>query len=133
MGHVLLEGAYRGKGMYSESLEEQRVLDSLFRPAGAARVGAAREQALRSGGVRALFRRTLETQVTQWRAGRPDAYGIAASAAQLGDRDAAFQWLDSAYKVREWLLIGIRSDFQLDSIRSDPRFPALVRKIRLPE
>jgi len=53
--------------------------------------------------------------------------------AYLVEKDQAFQWLKTAYGEHDWLLITLKSDFLLDSIRSDPRFAELVRKVGLPQ
>ncbi len=49
--------------------------------------------------------------------------------AGLGDRDAAFQWLDQAYNERYGPLALIRVEPDLLSLHQDPRFDAFVRKI----
>jgi hypothetical protein len=36
-------------------------------------------------------------------------------------------------KGRDWLLMGLKTDFALDPIRADPRFADLVRKVGLPQ
>jgi hypothetical protein len=43
------------------------------------------------------------------------------------------KWLNTAYQERDWLLVGLKTDFQFDPIRSDPRFAELVRKVGLPQ
>jgi TolB-like protein/Flp pilus assembly protein TadD len=66
----------------------------------------------------------------------PDAfpYDVAAAYAMRGEPDKAFHWLDRAYEVRsETLAMVVRSDPQLDGIRSDPRYPVFLRKMNLPE
>ena len=50
-----------------------------------------------------------------------------------GDKDHAFEWLNTAYQEHDSGLIAIRTDFTLDSLRSDPRYAELVRKIGLPQ
>jgi len=58
---------------------------------------------------------------------------IAMLYADLGDKDQAFQWLNTAYQERDRLLLGLKTFFQLDPLRSDPRFAELVRKVGLPQ
>ena len=53
--------------------------------------------------------------------------------ADLGDKDQAFRWLNTAYQERDTWLEGLKTDFQLDALRSDPRFSELVRKVGLPQ
>jgi tetratricopeptide (TPR) repeat protein len=53
----------------------------------------------------------------------------------LGDKDRALQFLEQSYANREGYEIGlIKVDPMLDSLRAEPRFQALVKKVRgLPE
>jgi hypothetical protein len=51
--------------------------------------------------------------------------------AELGEKDRAFQWLNTNYQERDWWLLGLKTDFLLDPLRSDPRFAELVRKVGL--
>ncbi len=60
------------------------------------------------------------------------AYQIAEVYASRGDSDLAFEWLDRAYGLRDGGLTFIKSDPLLKNIRSDPRFTALLKKMRLP-
>ncbi len=54
--------------------------------------------------------------------------------AQLGGRDEAFAELELAYAARDGDLVWIRTfPPGLDSIRDDPRFADLVRRIGIPE
>lgn len=50
---------------------------------------------------------------------------------RLGELDAGFQALDSAYTKHETELIHLNADPQWDSVRSDPRFQNLVRRVGL--
>ena len=49
----------------------------------------------------------------------------------LGNGDGTFQ--PTAYYERERLMLGLKADFPLDSLRSDPRSAELVRKVGLPQ
>ncbi len=59
-----------------------------------------------------------------------DATTIAGGYANLGDRDRAFSWLESAYRDRSAWLLGVLFDQVFDSIRDDPRFQALTMAAR---
>jgi TolB-like protein len=52
--------------------------------------------------------------------------------AQLGNPNAAFKWLDRAYDERSRNLLDLRLDPNFDSLRADPRFPQLLKRIGLP-
>jgi hypothetical protein len=50
-------------------------------------------------------------------------------AVALGDRDAAFRWLDRAYADRSGLLYDLPMLMPWDPIHNDPRFAALERRV----
>jgi len=59
-------------------------------------------------------------------------YGIALVYTGLGETDKAFEYLQKAYDDRSNWLIWLNLDPRWDSVRSDKRFVALVRKVGLP-
>ena len=61
------------------------------------------------------------------------AYQVAGVHAYFGNADAAFKWLDRAYQQRDPGLVDVKGDPYVKSLRNDPRFTALLRKMRLPE
>src|SRR5262249_38400508 len=84
-----------------------------------------------SGGEAAEGRRILQ-ELTDARAQRVvSAWGIAVLHASLGDADEAFRWLDIAHDERASGLLLARVHPRLDPIRSDPRYPTLLKKIGL--
>jgi serine/threonine-protein kinase len=60
------------------------------------------------------------------------AYEIGFIHAALGDKDAAFKWLDLAYQQRDSGMKFLKVDPALDVLRSDPRFGELERRVGLP-
>ncbi len=61
-------------------------------------------------------------------------YNIGVIYAGLGDKDEAFRWFNHAYDARSYLLpVYLNTDNRLDSVRSDPRFHELRRRIGMPE
>jgi len=59
------------------------------------------------------------------------AYGFAFPYAALGDKDQAFQWLERSLQDRAWEITYLKVDPAMDSLRSDPRFNELVRRVGL--
>jgi eukaryotic-like serine/threonine-protein kinase len=62
-----------------------------------------------------------------------NAYGIAQVFAYEGKTDAAFQWLDRAYRQRDVGLPMLKTDHLLRGLRGDPRFGTLLAKLKLPK
>ena len=61
------------------------------------------------------------------------AYQIAQVYAWREQRDQAFDWLERAYRQRDGGLTYITYDRYMSSLRGDPRYKALLRKLKLPE
>ena len=59
------------------------------------------------------------------------AYWIACLHAVRGEVDEAFAWLDRAYVTRDSYLVWLKTDRDLANLRGDPRWPPLLRKMRL--
>jgi tetratricopeptide (TPR) repeat protein len=53
--------------------------------------------------------------------------------AALGEKDEAFAFLEEAFETRDFRLVWLKSEPAVDSLRSDPRFPDLLRRLNLPE
>jgi TolB-like protein len=82
------------------------------------------------GGVRALTRLMIEG-VTQGAVGF--SYMTALHLAMISETEEAMAWLERAYEERDPLLINAKTEPRLDSLRSDPRFDHLLRRIGFPE
>jgi len=60
------------------------------------------------------------------------AYGVALVHAGLGEKEQAFGWLDKAFAERSHWLVWLRLDPRWKTLRSDPRFAALVERMKYP-
>jgi hypothetical protein len=58
-------------------------------------------------------------------------YPIALIYAALEDKDEAFQWLERAYAEHDEDLFLIKVDPRIDSLRADPSFASLLRRVGL--
>jgi TolB-like protein/tRNA A-37 threonylcarbamoyl transferase component Bud32 len=60
-----------------------------------------------------------------------DPYEIASIHAFRGEVDEAFQWLDRAYRVHDYGILGLKTDPLLRNLHGDPRFQELLTQMRL--
>jgi len=132
VAHRCLAEAYWGKRMYPETIEEEKVYGQLSGNRKESEFASAMEQGFRSAGWKGALTKGIEIRQAQRRTGYSSAFDIAALYADLGDKDQAFRWLNTACEEHDWSLTGLKTDFALDPIRSDPRFAQLVRKVGLP-
>jgi len=119
--------------MYQQVIDPWKTYGKLSGDRNQAEFASALERGFRSAGWKGALTKGIEIRQAQRKTGYSSAYGIAALYADLGDKDQAFAWLDTAYQEREALLISMKTDFLLDPLRSDPRFAELVRKVGLPQ
>jgi serine/threonine protein kinase/Tfp pilus assembly protein PilF len=64
--------------------------------------------------------------------GESMAFQIAEVFAYRGETDRAFEWLERAFTLRDSGLADIKNDPLLKSLEGDPRYTALLKKLRLP-
>ena len=131
--HFCLASAYWGKRMYPQVIEELRAYGQLSGDRNASDYVSAMAEGFRSGGWKGALIKGIETRKAQRKTRYSSAYDIATLYADLGDKDEAFRWLNIAYQERDPGLLALKTDFLLDSLRSDPRFAELVRKVGLPK
>ena len=128
---------YWAKGRFQESIQEvEKAVSSFGFVENAARI----DRALVSKGPQAAMKQyALECETV---AAAKQAYmpvNTAAAYAFLGDKGRAMYWLEQAYEHHEqhWVttdipLEVISADPMFESLRSDPRFKDLLRRIDVP-
>jgi len=133
LAHNCLSEAYWAKRMYSQSLEEYKLGSQISGDRDGSEVASAMEQGFRSAGWDGALREGIEVSIAQRKTNNfSSAYSIAEMYADLGEKDQALQWLDTALQEHDPGMQALKTDFALDSLRSDLRFSELVRKVGLP-
>lgn len=121
----LIGDIYAEKGMLAESIAA--FLRSGDGPYALGHLGNAYARAGQPDAAQKIIAR-LQEHVQKDGVGR---YEIALVYAGLGDKREAFQWLDDAYHTHDAGLVYLKVDPCLDSLRSDPRFDELMRRVGL--
>jgi serine/threonine protein kinase/Tfp pilus assembly protein PilF len=96
---------------------------------------AVAEEAARAyakSGYPAAVRRMIEMRIQLAKRRYVDPASIAYDCAAVGDKDQAFAWLDRAYAEKSDLLGFVKVQADMDGLRSDPRYAALLKKMGLP-
>jgi TolB-like protein/DNA-binding winged helix-turn-helix (wHTH) protein len=136
VAHCYIFQDYTEKGMYKESIQELEQFFSLYgQPEVAANIQRAFEVSGYPGAIRQWAREIERLQATH-QAFLPGS--LAEAYAILGDKDRAFYWLEQAYEHREMVsfdegVFYLGAEPMYDSLRSDPRYAELARKIGLPQ
>ncbi|HEY1906756.1 MAG TPA: hypothetical protein VGG91_11980 [Myxococcaceae bacterium] len=81
-------------------------------------------------GNEAASRRALEQLIASHAEDSP--YQVAEAYAWRGERDHAFEWFERAYQGRDPGLAELKVDPFIGSLRGDPRYAALLAKLKLP-
>jgi serine/threonine protein kinase/tetratricopeptide (TPR) repeat protein len=131
--HRCLAQAYWAKHMYPQVIGEWKMYGQVSGDQRESDFASAIERGFRSGGWKGALTKGIEAKQTQRKTRYASAYQIALLCADLGDKNQAFRWLNTAYQERDTYMEGLKTDFQLDSIRSDPRFSEMVHKVGLPQ
>jgi Flp pilus assembly protein TadD len=128
LAHNQLGQAYLQKHMLGEAILELKKAVDLSGGGPTCVANLARAYAV--SGKKAEARELLRDLKQRSSRGSPYAPELAAIYTALGDNDQAMAWLEKAYEERFNPGVLLRPGF--DSLRSDPRFQDLVRRVGLP-
>jgi tetratricopeptide (TPR) repeat protein len=118
VAHAFLAMAFSMKGMHAEALahnDSTHYWGDMNRPL-----------LLAKAGKRALAIRVFERDRS-----KINAYTKASFYALIGEKDSAFQWLQRAYQDRGDIVLWLQNDPFLDTLRDDPRYRELLKKMNL--
>ncbi len=126
---LLLALLYEKKGMHEQALAECQAALKLGRyPAVLSRVG----YVYAVTGKRAEAQKIAAELTEMWKQRYFPPFYLACLYAGLGDKDQAFAWLEKSYEMHDWRVLLVKLDQQCDSLRSDPRYADLLRRLNLP-
>jgi len=133
-GHSYLANMYWAEHNYPQAVQETNAAAQLLGDNNYAEYATALDAGFHSGGWPGARNKAIEAFLAQRKAKTDyvSPYGIAELYAGSGDKDHAFEWLNVADQEHDGL-ISLRTDFTFDSLRSDPRYAELVRKVGLPQ
>ncbi|MEO6334868.1 MAG: tetratricopeptide repeat protein [Pyrinomonadaceae bacterium] len=134
--HFYLIGVYEEKGMFGEAIDaRQRGLLLAGRNVEKVSSGMKRlSGALAASGPQGYWKEALSLTLADADKGEPpNPVEVALLHAKLGENDKAFEWLEKGLRERRSGMIFLKVEPGWDSLRSDPRFADLQRRVGSPE
>jgi len=131
--HMHLSEAYLQTGKYDLWLEEWQKAATLNNSQEDLAMVKAMKAEYAKSGLRGALLRSAEYQEEESKRQYVDPTFIAMTYAMLGDKDKAFAQLDKAEAQKSVFLTYVKVLPDLDSLRSDPRYSALLRRMGLPQ
>lgn len=127
--HFSLGLAYEQKAMYKEAIEElqKAVILSERSPGHLGELGRIYAVSGNRGEAMKILAELKE--LSKRRHVKPQS--IAVVYIGLGEKDHAFEWLEKAYEERDGWVTSLNVDPRVDSLRADPRFADLLRRVGL--
>ena len=127
--HGILGSTYAQQGRYSEAIAEWQKGIELGGWDKRGFLGYVYALSGRRGEAQKLLAQLLDEAKSK----PVSAYNIARIYTGLGEKEQAFSWLEKAIDERDSNLTmpGLKPDVQLDTLRSDPRFEELLRRMGL--
>lgn len=133
LAHALLADAYVAKGRYTEAVAEYAKAEELGLGGGTKQSAAAMLDSYAKGGWKGNLLYMAARFEEQSKHGYVQSYIVACVYAELRNTEKAFTWLEKAYQERDSIMPLLKVDPRLDSLRSDPRFADLVRRVGIPQ
>ena len=130
MAHTYLGQAFIQKGMHREAIAalEKAVTLSERNPEIVAILGYAHAAAGEREEAEKIRRELVESAKHRY----VSPYPLAEICAELDLKDEAFAWLERAFEERAGHLVSIKVEPTFDSLRADPRYADLLRRLGLP-
>jgi len=134
-----LADVYEAKALYPEAVEQRLIQIKLL-------FGVSPENikdlqlAFEKDGYKGFVKKQIDIQLDSQRSTLEKdknaylpAFRIAEAYARIGDKEKAFEYLNKAYDQREPQIAELKIRLPLSSLRDDPRFKDLVKRVGIPE
>ena len=122
--------AYEQKGMHKEAIEEYLKGVASFGLLNAEELKSLRK-AYSISGYQGFWQKHLDISKQKSKKSYVPSYEIASIYARLGNGNQALEWLQKAFEERDYNMGDLLVDPFFDSLRTDPRFKKLLKKVRL--
>jgi TolB-like protein/DNA-binding winged helix-turn-helix (wHTH) protein len=129
-GHFELAQVDEQEGQLEEAAQEFLKADELF-GMDPQRVTQLKVTLAKSG-AKGYWKRTLENYKESAKSNYVPPVLVAEACVRVGDRECVFEWLERGFEERDDLMINLKVEPVFDSLRSDPRFQDLVRRVGIP-
>jgi predicted Zn-dependent protease len=129
--YLSLSQIYQQKQMYAEAFEAfikyQRLIG--MPPEEAEEL----ERAFQISGFPGFLRKRLDARETKAKTEYVSPSEFALLYTLLGQKDEAFAWLEKSFDERHPSIVQLKINPEFDSLRDDPRFDGMVRRVGLPQ
>jgi TolB-like protein/Tfp pilus assembly protein PilF len=128
--HSVLARADEQLGRYDEAIAEYSESDRLsgIDPSTVADF----KRIYMNSGINGYRRKKLDWEMQRIGSGEANYFNMAKLAADLGEKDVAFQWLEKTFQQHDVVIVNIKVASSLRSLHGDSRFSDLVRRVGLP-
>ncbi len=124
----ILEEVYARMGRYKEAVAEREKALSL---SGGPELAASIEEDFTKSGYKGVLQSWLEGLTELSKHSYVSSYSIAESYMRMDEKQKAFEWLEKAYEEHDSGLVSLAVEPMFETIRPDPRFKEIVRRMKL--
>jgi len=131
--YIHLADAYRLTGQYDLWLAAEEKAGTLANDTDSLAIFKAVKEEYAKSGYRGALKRRAELTEELSKRMYVDSALVAASYGDLGDKDKAFAWMEKAYAEKSAFISYIKVSRDYDSLRTDPRYTGLLKRMGLPQ
>jgi eukaryotic-like serine/threonine-protein kinase len=124
----ILEEVYAHMGKYKEAVAEREKALSL---SGSPELAASIEEDFTKLGYKGVLQSWLEGLTELSKHSYVSSYSIAESYMRMDQKQKAFEWLEKAYEEHDSGLVSLAVEPMFESLRPDPRFKEILRRMKL--